>query len=85
VPKYDPEGFYPTEAYNISCAWVYNVTFYNFSCYDGSEGGQHMKQVLGLQSFVVNTFPEDCTLVLKHVGVTKYEVCFTVCFILYYN
>jgi len=44
-----------------------------------------MRDVLGPQSFIVNKFPEECTLVLKHVGVIKYEVYSTICFILYYS
>ena len=44
-----------------------------------------MKYVLRPQSFIVNKFPEDCTLVLKRVGVNKYEVYSTICFILHYN
>jgi hypothetical protein len=39
-----------------------------FSFHDGSEGDLHIKYMLGLQSFIVNKFPEDRTLVLKHVG-----------------
>jgi len=65
-------------------SWYIMQHFITFRFYDGSEDDQHMKYVLGLQSFVFNKFPEDCTLELKH-GVTKYEACFTICFILYYN
>jgi hypothetical protein len=38
--------------------------------------------VLDLQPFVVNKFPEDGTLVPKHVGAgNQYTVCFKICFI----
>jgi hypothetical protein len=41
--------------------------------------------VLGVRSFVVNEMPEDGTLVPEYVGAgTSYEVCFMICFIVFY-
>ena len=40
-----------------------------FNFYDESEDNWHLKYVLNLRYFVVNKFPEDDTLVPKHVGI----------------
>ena len=41
---------------------------------------------LDLRNFIVDKLPDDGTLVPKHVGAdTGYEVCFMVCFIVFYS
>jgi hypothetical protein len=47
--------------------WSVNILRLNF--YEGREGDWHLKCALDLKSFAVDKFPEDATLVPKHVGV----------------